>query len=30
MLETVNPDDLTPKEALETLYRLRSIARDPD
>ena len=29
-LEVVNPDDLTPKEALETLYRLKSIARDRD
>ncbi|MGC1577557.1 MAG: DNA mismatch repair protein MutS [Beijerinckiaceae bacterium] len=29
-LEAVNPDDLTPKEALETLYRLKSIARDRD
>jgi DNA mismatch repair protein MutS len=29
-LESVNPDDLTPKEALETLYRLKSIARDRD
>src|SRR5580700_1973437 len=30
VLEAVNPDDLTPKEALETLYRLKSTARDRD
>jgi DNA mismatch repair protein MutS len=27
-LKAVNPDELSPKEALETLYRLRGLLRD--
>lgn len=27
-LETLNPDDMTPKEALDALYRLKAVARD--
>lgn len=29
-LETLSPDDLTPKEALEALYELKSLTRDTD
>jgi DNA mismatch repair protein MutS len=28
-LRAVNPDELTPKEALETLYRLRGLLAKP-
>ena len=29
-LDTINPDELSPKEALEALYRLKGIQRETD
>jgi hypothetical protein len=28
MLKDIHPDELTPREALEVLYRLKSVPRD--